>query len=157
MGKEVDGAFVLRPGEGRRIDLGGFRMSVKASAQETGGAFSLLEAEEPPGFGPPLHIHHDAAEAFYVLEGEYIMSLDGREVACPAGTFVFIPAGMRHGFRVGGVASRKLNLYAPAAMVGYFGELSDAAKTGHVEDAVLSAIARRYAMEVVGPAPEDYA
>jgi mannose-6-phosphate isomerase-like protein (cupin superfamily) len=157
MGKEVDGAFVLRPGEGRRIDLGGFRMSVKASAQETGGAFSLLEAEEPPGFGPPLHIHHDAAEAFYVLEGEYIMSLDGREVACPAGTFVFIPAGMRHGFRVGGVASRKLNLYAPAAMVGYFEELSDAAKTGHVEDAVLSAIARRYAMEVVGPAPEDYA
>lgn len=157
MGKEVDGAFVLRPGEGRRIDLGGFRMSVKASGQETGGAFSLLEAEEPPGFGPPLHIHHDAAEAFYVLEGEYIMSLDGREVACPAGTFVFIPAGMRHGFRVGGVASRKLNLYAPAAMVGYFEELSDAAKTGHVEDAVLSAIARRYAMEVVGPAPEDYA
>jgi len=64
---------------------------------------------------------------------------------------------MRHGFRVGGVASRKLNLYAPAAMVGYFEELSDAAKTGHVEDAVLSAIARRYAMEVVGPAPEDYA
>ena len=157
MGEAVDGAFVLPRGEGRPIDLGGFRMSVKASAEETGGAFSLLEAEEPPGFGPPVHIHHDAAEAFYVLEGEYIMFLDGREVSCPASAFVFIPAGMRHGFRVGSVASRKLNLYTPAAMVGYFDELSDATKTGGADDEALSAIALRYSMEVLGPVPEGYA
>lgn len=103
--------------------------------------FSLLEADEPPGFGPPLHIHHNAAEAFYVLEGEYIMFLDGREVSCPAGAFIFIPAGMQHGFRVGSVVSRKLNLYTPAAMVGYFDDLSDAARTGRVDDEALSAIA----------------
>jgi mannose-6-phosphate isomerase-like protein (cupin superfamily) len=54
-------------------------MSVKASAEETDGAFALLEAQEPPGFGPPLHIHHDAAEAFYVLEGEYIMFIEDRQ------------------------------------------------------------------------------
>src|SRR5439155_1647194 len=96
-----DRALVLAPGEGRAIDLGPFGMTVKASWDETDGVFSLLEAEEPPGFGPPLHIHHDAAEAFYVLEGEYVMFLDDREVSCPAGSFVFIPAGMRHGFRVG--------------------------------------------------------
>ncbi len=76
--------IILRPGEGRPIDLGGFQMSVKASGNDTGGTFSLLEANEPPGFGPPLHIHHDAAEAFYVLEGEYIVFVDGREVSCPA-------------------------------------------------------------------------
>jgi hypothetical protein len=48
-------AIVLRPGEGRAIDLGGFQMSVKATKEETDGAFSLLEATEPPDFGPPLH------------------------------------------------------------------------------------------------------
>jgi hypothetical protein len=31
-----------------------------------------------------------------------------------------------HGFRVGRVASRKLNLYTPAAMVGYFDEIAQA-------------------------------
>ena len=72
-------AFVLGPGEGRLIDLGNFTMVVKATADDTGSAFSLLEATEPPGFGPPVHIHHDAAEAFYVLEGEYIVFLEGRE------------------------------------------------------------------------------
>jgi len=103
-------AFVLAPGEGRSIDLGAFEMTVKATSDETDGVFSLLEAEEPPGFGPPLHIHHDASEAFYVLEGEYVMFLDAREVLCPAGSFIYIPAGMRHGFRVGAAASRKLKL-----------------------------------------------
>jgi mannose-6-phosphate isomerase-like protein (cupin superfamily) len=149
-------AFVLRPGEGRSIDLGGFEMSVKATQQETEGAFSLLEANEPPNFGPPLHTHHDAAEAFYVLEGEYIIFLDGREFRCPAGSFIFIPAGLPHGFRVGPAASRKLNLYAPAAMVGYFDDLSEAIRAGVVEDDQLSAIATRYSMEVLGPVPEGY-
>lgn len=149
-------AYILRPGEGRSIDLGGFRMSVKADHAQSGGAFSLLEAAEPAGFGPPLHIHHDAAEAFYVLEGEYIIFIDGREHACPAGSFIFIPAGIPHGFRVGAVASRKLNLYTPAAMVGYFDELASAATSADVGPDALSDIARRYSMEVIGPVPEGY-
>jgi quercetin dioxygenase-like cupin family protein len=148
--------FILRPGEGRPIDLGGFGMTVKATHEQTNGAFSLLEASEPAGFGPPLHVHRDAAEAFYVLEGEYIIFLDGREAACPAGSFIFIPAGIEHGFRVGAVASRKLNLYTPAAMVGYFDEIAEAGKAGDLEPDALSEIARRYSMDVIGPVPEGY-
>jgi mannose-6-phosphate isomerase-like protein (cupin superfamily) len=156
MGEAAGAPFVLRPGEGRSIDLGGFRMSVKATDDQTKGAFTLLEAQEPAGFGPPLHIHRDAAEAFYVLEGQYIIFLDGRDVSCPAGSFIFIPAGIPHGFRVGGVASRKLNLYAPAAMVGYFDEVAHATKAGDVDPDVLSQIALRYSMEVIGPVPDGY-
>lgn len=149
-------AYVLRSGEGRSIDLGVFSMTVKANADETNGIFSLLEAEEPPHFGPPLHIHHDAAEAFYVLEGEYLMFLDDREEVCPAGSFIFIPAGMRHGFRVGAAPSRKLNFYFPAAMIGYFDDLSDAIRRADVDESLLADIARRHSMEVVGPVPESY-
>jgi mannose-6-phosphate isomerase-like protein (cupin superfamily) len=146
--------YVLLKGEGRSIDLGGFEMTVKASGAETGEGFSLLEADEPPGFGPPLHIHHDAAEAFYVLEGEYIIFLPTDEVRCPAGAFIFIPAGIAHGFRVGGMRSRKLNFYAPAAMVGYFDEMAAAA--GGLDDANLARLAAEYSMEVTGPVPEGY-
>ena len=150
------GAFVLGPGEGRAIDLGGFGMTVKATADQTNGAFSLLEASEPAGFGPPLHIHRDAAEAFYVLEGEYVIFIEGRETICPAGSFIFIPAGIEHGFRVGGVASRKLNIYMPAAMVGYFDEIADAGRTGQLDDDALPKIAQRHGMEIIGPVPEGY-
>jgi quercetin dioxygenase-like cupin family protein len=148
--------FVLAPREGRVIDLHEFEMTLKASAADTGGAVSVLEAEEPPGFGPPIHVHHDAAEAFYVLDGEYIMYLEDEEVACPAGSFIFIPRGVKHGFRVGGVPSRKLNFYFPAAMTGYFDDLAAAIRQGEVDDGSLAEIARRHSMEVVGPAAERY-
>ncbi|HYN69282.1 MAG TPA: cupin domain-containing protein [Candidatus Eisenbacteria bacterium] len=147
---------VLRPGEGRAIDLGNFAMSLKADGAQTGGAFSLLEASEPAGFGPPLHIHHDCGEGFYVLEGEYNIFIEEREYACPAGSFIYIPAGLRHGFRVGGVPSRKLNVYTPAAMVGYFDDLSAAIASGDADPARLDEIARAHSMEVIGPVPEGY-
>ncbi len=153
---EGGSGFVLMPGEGRAIDLGNFGMSVKATGDETGGLFTLLEAAEPAGFGPPLHIHHDAAEAFYVLDGEYLIFLKEREYVCPTGSFIFIPAGLRHGFRVGRVPSRKLNLYAPEAMIGYFDELSAAITADDADPARLDAIATGHGMEVVGPVPEGY-
>jgi mannose-6-phosphate isomerase-like protein (cupin superfamily) len=149
-------AYVLRPGEGRAIDLGTFGMSVKATGDETAGAFALLEAAEPPDFGPPLHIHHDAAEAFYVLDGEYHIFIAEHTYLCPAGSFIYVPAGIRHGFRVGSVPSRKLNLYTPAAMIGYFDALSAAITSGDADPERLDEIARRHAMEVIGPVPEGY-
>ncbi|HZG35477.1 MAG TPA: cupin domain-containing protein [Gaiellaceae bacterium] len=149
-------AYVLGPGEGRFIDLGDFGMTVKASETETAGVVSVLEADEPPGFGPPIHIHHDCAEVFYVLEGEYVMFLDDREVVCPAGSFIFIPQGVRHGFRVGSVPSRKLNFYFPASMVGYFDDLAAALRQDAVREDELAGIADAHAMEVVGPPSERY-
>jgi mannose-6-phosphate isomerase-like protein (cupin superfamily) len=149
-------ALILRPGEGRAIDMGNFRMSLKASGSDTAGAFSLLEAEEPPHFGPPMHIHHDAAEAFYVISGEYTIFVDHDEFACPAGSFIFIPSGVPHGFRVGTTASRKLNIYLPAAMVGYFDDLSEAIQRNGMDPDALAAIADRHGMEVIGPVPEGY-
>jgi mannose-6-phosphate isomerase-like protein (cupin superfamily) len=150
------GAFVLQPQEGRSIDLGNFLMTVKADSSATGGAFTLLEANEPPNFGPPMHVHRNAAEAFYVLDGEYVMFVNGAEIRCPAGSFVYVPAGAVHGFRVGPVPSRKLNLYVPEAMIGYFDELAAGVRTGDMDDARLSEIAERYGMQVIGPVPEGY-
>ena len=72
-------AFIVQPGAGRPLDLGNFEAVVLASAAQTGGEFTLLQTQnEPPDFGPPLHIHHDTAEAFYVLSGEYLMYVEDR-------------------------------------------------------------------------------
>jgi mannose-6-phosphate isomerase-like protein (cupin superfamily) len=149
-------AYALLPGKGRSIDLREFAMTVKADERETGGVVSVLEAEEPPGFGPPIHVHHDCAEAFYVLEGEYIMFLEDREVVCPAGSFIFIPQGARHGFKVGNVRSRKLNFYFPASMIGYFDDLAAALRRESVNEEDLAGIAASHAMEIVGPPSERY-
>jgi glyoxylate utilization-related uncharacterized protein len=96
-----------------------------------------------------------AAEAFYVVAGEYVIFVRDEEFVCPAGSFIYIPAGVPHGFRVGSEPSRKLNLYTPAAMVGYFDELSAAIARGASDDDV-AAIAERHATDVIGPVPEGY-
>ena len=131
-------------------------MRVKADAGTTGGVVSVLEATEPPHFGPPIHVHDDAAEAFYVLEGKYVMTLDGEEHCCPAGSFIFIPVSVPHGFRVGEVPSRKLNLYFPAAMTGYFDDLATSLKRSDVTDGELAEIAEAHHMHIVGPPSERY-
>ena len=150
------GGVVVLPGEARRIDVGGFEVLVYADGGATGGAFSLIETAEPePHAGPPIHVHNDCAESFVVLQGRYRMHLDGSDFECPAGSFVFVPAGMRHTFQTLEADSRKLNLYMPAGMVGYFDELAAGVASG-IDEAALDEIARRYSMEVVGPVPEGY-
>ncbi len=156
MTKVGEGGVVLLPGEAKAIELGGATVwTLHTTGEGADGSFALVEtAESAEGFGPPLHVHRDAAESFYVIEGEYLMHIDGRDFRCPAGSFVHVPRGMPHTFK-GARGSRKLNLYTPAAMVGYFEELAEAIKGG-VDEEGLSEIAERYSMTVLGPAPEGY-
>jgi hypothetical protein len=91
-----------------------------------------------------------------VLNGEYVMCLEDREVVCPAGSFVFVPQGVRHGFRVGDVNSRKLNFYFPASTIGYFDDLATALRRDDVSEDELAHIAEAHQMEIVGPPSEQY-
>jgi mannose-6-phosphate isomerase-like protein (cupin superfamily) len=150
------GAVVVRPGDARTIDLGGFGVTVHADGAATGGQFSLIETRETlAGGGPPLHIHHDCAESFVVLAGRYAMHVEDREFDCPTGSFVYVPRGIVHTFRTLEAGSRKLNLYTPAGMIGYFDELAAGIAAG-MDEGGLDEIAARYAMEIVGPVPEGY-
>ena len=149
-------AFVLRPGDARVIPVGPFDVRIHADGPATDRAYSLIETVDPTaGLGPPLHIHHDCAESFYVISGAYRMHVDGEDFDCPAGSFVFVPRGTVHTFQSSEPDSRKLNLYTPAGMVGYFDELAEAITAG-ASESDLDAISGRFDMEVVGPVPEGY-
>lgn len=150
--------IIVQPGQGQVLDLGNFEAVILASAADTSNAFSLLQTQqEPLGFGPPMHIHHDAAEAFFVLEGRYLMYLEDRQDECPPGTFVYVPRGAPHTFKVISQGpGKKLNIFAPAAMQGFFEELAAAEAAGSVSPDDLEAISGRHHMEVVGPVPDTY-
>lgn len=150
--------IIVHADQAEVLDLGNFEAVVLASATDTSNAFTLLQTQnEPFDFGPPMHRHHDAAEAFFVLDGRYRMYLEDRQEDCPPGTFVYVPRGTAHTFKViSRTPGRKLNLFAPAAMQGFFEDLAagEAAGTVSVED--LEAISRRHHMEIVGPVPDSY-
>lgn len=150
--------FIVRPGEGRLLDLGNFQAVVLADAPATAGAFTVLQTQgEPSGFGPPLHIHRDAAEAFYVLEGTYLMHVEDRQDLCEPGSFVYVPPNVAHTFKVVSEGpGKKLNLFSPAAMVGFFEALSDAEANGTATPELLDEISERNHMVVLGPVPDTY-
>ena len=150
--------FVVLPDEGRLLDLGNFQAVVLADGRQGSGDLSVLQTQnEPPGFGPPLHRHRDAAEAFFVLEGEYLMFLEDEQYVCPAGAFVYVPRDLPHTFKVSSDRpGKKLNLFTPAAMVGFFEELAAAEAAGTATPSVLDQIATSNHMEVLGPVPETY-
>ena len=151
-------AFIVLPGQGRMLDLGNFQAEVLATTNETEAEFTLLRTmSEPPGFGPPLHRHRDSAEAFFVLEGEYLMFIEEEQHRCPTGSFVYVPKDVAHTFKViSAGAGMKLNLFLPAAMVGFFEELAAAEADGTATPEILAAIAERSHMEILGPIPESY-
>jgi uncharacterized RmlC-like cupin family protein len=59
-----------------------------------------------------LHIHRSDDEAWHVLEGSLRFRFADREVDAPAGTTVFVPAGVPHTYQVTG-PSRYLIFLTP--------------------------------------------
>jgi mannose-6-phosphate isomerase-like protein (cupin superfamily) len=62
-----------------------------------GGAYVAVVGVFPPGQpAPPLHLHPDTDEAFYVAEGDATFLLGDREVPVTTGCLVFVPRGTAH-------------------------------------------------------------
>ena len=79
----------------------GHEFCIKISP-ENGGSFSLTEATIPPGKGAGRHIHEQAEECWYVLEGDYRFTVGNSEFTAGAGATVLVPRGTPHGLVAGG-------------------------------------------------------
>lgn len=83
-------------------------MTTKASTAETAGAYSLTEHLVTAASNPPMHVQTDEDEAFYILEGEIELEVDGQVVTATPGTFAFVARGAAHLFRVRTETARML-------------------------------------------------
>ena len=64
-----DNKFLLRPGEGKVIQVLEERMTFKVMSADTNGLYTLFVSSAQPGGEPPPHIYHQEDEAFFILEG----------------------------------------------------------------------------------------
>jgi mannose-6-phosphate isomerase-like protein (cupin superfamily) len=106
---EIDAPQLLAPGEGESIRPG---FEIKVGRPE----LVLTETRLEPGqVGTDPHVHRHHADAFYVLEGELLVTLGEEEVMLDAGGFVLIPPEVVHSFRNPGPGRpRYLNVHSPA-------------------------------------------
>jgi mannose-6-phosphate isomerase-like protein (cupin superfamily) len=148
----------VRAGEGQAIWFLGSRITIKATAESTGGAYGLFESWIPPGYSPPLHVHHREDEAFWVLEGELSMRCGDRTFRAAAGSFVFLPRGVPHSFVVeGNRPARMLTVLTPGGGEGFFiaaGRPPDGdglPPAAPPDIALLRRVSAQYGSDIIGP------
>ncbi len=129
---------------------GGVRTEVHLGGEDTGGAFCMVVDEPPPGWRLPAHRHAAEDETIHVLAGEFEMDVGGEALRLVAGETVHIPRGVVHsGGNVGAEVGRRLVLFSPAGMEGFFLEAGSAAP-GEPDLGAAGAAAARHGWEFVG-------
>ena len=149
----------VEAGAGRMLWVLGDLYEIKATREETGGAYALIDVTSNPGIpGPPPHIHHGEDEAFYVLEGEIELTVKGEVFMVGPGSFVNAPKGTPHTFRNAGTTpARFLALLAPAGLENFFEEIGEPATdpssppAGPPDVEKIMATAPRYGVEILPP------
>jgi quercetin dioxygenase-like cupin family protein len=153
-------SIVRADGEGEHLRFwGGGVLTVKASAEETGGAFLLFEDWMAQGKATPLHAHANEDETLYVLDGEILVHIDGSEhVVGPRGVAI-ASRGVPHAFLVTSQTARVLTLQTPGTAEAFYRGASEPASadtdpSGPVDFArVREAAERSGGMQFLGPPP----
>ena len=152
--------YVLTREEGTPVWFLGTLMTLKATGETTSQGFALIEQVLPAGFAPPPHIHHTEDEAFYILEGTITFTCGDRTFNATPGSFVYLPRGIVHGFKVEGEKPvRLLQINTPTGLEHFFEEMGEPAKAltlpppGPPNVEKLMALAAKYHFEIQGPPP----
>ena len=93
-----------------------------------GGGLSFVDHLCPPGYQPPLHIHHNQDEVFVITEGHFALTCGEESWQAEPGSVVFLPRGVPHRFQVSDDApGRCLIITAPGGFAELVAELGQAA------------------------------
>jgi quercetin dioxygenase-like cupin family protein len=129
LNQESKGLRLIQPGlihsgEGRRFAIPGGICTIKATGEDTGGTYAMIEMLIPPQGGAPPHIHSREIESFYILEGSLSFWLSDRKLTGSAGCLVIAPPGLTHTFKnEGDATARVLLLITPAGLEEFFQEV----------------------------------
>jgi quercetin dioxygenase-like cupin family protein len=109
--------IVRNAGEGdRQSFFGGGLHTWKLLAEDTGGAFFLFEDTMVKDKTTPLHLHPEAHELTYVIDGEIEVQADGNRSRVRSGGMSFVPKGVAHAFIVVSAEARLITLQSPGAV-----------------------------------------
>ena len=115
---------VVKPEEDRApfpLSLGGQHITSKVRGADTGGAFSVLHLVAEPMSGPPMHMHTQEDEWFYILKGEMTFQVGGKRFTAGPGTSVFAPRNIPHTWQnCTDEPVEAIGLITPAKFEGFF-------------------------------------
>lgn len=85
--------------ESPTFEILGGSISIRVRAEDSAGHLALIEQRVPAGYpGPPLHLHPDFDELFFVVEGELSVRIGDRTETVGPGGIAFVPRNVPHTF-----------------------------------------------------------
>jgi quercetin dioxygenase-like cupin family protein len=118
-------SIVRQAGEGEQFWFaGGGVFTMKATSEETGGAFTLLEDRVVRGKTTPLH-SYPFDEAVYMLDGEMRVHMDGEEYDLGRHGVFVAPRGVPHAFVITSETAHLLSLHTPGSGEGFYRAASE--------------------------------
>lgn len=118
--------FVVAPGAGKRLQLGGLGVDFKVEAAMTDGRLSIVEHPMEPRRLVPPHVHADEDELSYVLEGTFGVRIGEFEGEAGPGSYVLKPRGICHTFwNPTDSPARMIELIFPAGFEHFFTALAE--------------------------------
>ncbi|MDO9377006.1 MAG: cupin domain-containing protein [Ferruginibacter sp.] len=100
--KRPNTGFVVKSTESRfneKTLIGGKSPNdIKVSKKDTDGDLSVFEYTGNEKGGPPLHMHPNQDEIFFVVQGEYLFQIGEEKYNLKAGDTIFLPRTVPHTF-----------------------------------------------------------
>lgn len=137
---------------GAALDYLNGRFDCKISGKDTGGELCVFETFRTAKGGPPLHIHRDQDEWFFVRDGEFVFRVGDETVTARAGDSVLAPRGVPHAFANVSETGTLIVGFQPAGTIETF--FLESRRLSQSLDASLQdwqTVGRRHGIEIVGP------
>lgn len=143
-------AVLVRAGEDRQSAALKFlngRFDCKIAGSDTGGALCAYDTYRFKQGGPPLHLHFEQEEWFFVLDGQFRFQIGDQTYELGAGNSIVGPRGVPHAFRNLTETARMMVTFIPAGRMEAFFATQMVDPTSQA----FKDLSLQHGMEVVGP------
>ncbi len=156
-GQTLISGFKVASGEsrsGEHLKMKGVTLNIldlKISSKDTNGQWLVFEQTGlTPKGGPPLHIHPNQDEMFYVLEGDYRFQVGNEKYSMKAGDTIFLPRNIPHAFIQLSEKGRMIVSYQPAGKMEQFFQATNAWTSPPSKDEIRK-VFEECDMKIAGP------
>jgi quercetin dioxygenase-like cupin family protein len=126
-------------------------LDIKISGKDTQNDLAVFEQTGlTPNGGPPMHIHPNQDEWFYVIDGEYLFQVGDDKYRMKAGDTIFLPRNVQHAFVQLTKNGKMIVSYLPAGKMEDFFAVTDKWTSPPAKEEIAKVFSD-HDMKVVGP------
>jgi len=146
--------FVIKANEsrfGEKTVLNGLSPNnIKVSLKDTENNLTLFEYIGNEKGGPPLHIHPNQDEIFFIVGGEYLFQVGTEQHLLKIGDTIFLPRNVPHTFAQISTTGKMIFLFQPSGkMEDFFRAIANL--TSPPKPEIANKIFEEHDMKIVGP------